>query len=203
MTRRLRSSSMSIHGSRARKEPSRRTQPWAQTGKTILRWMGSTVTLETSICKSTCFASPCAKTVRPTRTASAHYWCALDVQDLEMWIGETGWPTAGHEKATLVNAYWSTENVIRRAQGLYLNDDRRDTARFKGLPMTVFLFEAFDEQKKFQIEHGNIFENSFGIFYEDGTPKWRDANGMIKFGIPGKKTHVSKPPPPTEPTLRS
>lgn len=50
----------------------------------------------------------------------------------------------------------------------------------------MFLFEAFDEEQKFEIEHGNKFENTFGLFHEDGTPKWKDENGMIKFPIQGK-----------------
>lgn len=45
--------------------------------------------------------------------------------------------------------------------------------------------------KKFEIEHGNLFENAFGLFYENGMPKWRDSNGMIKFPIPGKLLNLT------------
>lgn len=58
------------------------------------------------------------------------------------------------------------------------------------MPFTLFLFEAFDEVKKFEVEHGNEFENAFGLFHEDGTPKWRDINGMIKFSIRGENHAV-------------
>ncbi|XP_026194374.1 lichenase-2-like [Cyclospora cayetanensis] len=105
--------------------------------------------------------------------------CKNNVTDLDLWVGETGWPSAGTAKATPANAYWYFRNTIKRAQGLIINDPEKDTIRLRGIPLPVFLFEAFDEMFKFEVEHGNIFENSFGIFREDGLPKWERNDGLI------------------------
>jgi len=111
-----------------------------------------------------------------------------------MWVGETGWPTDEHPLATLTNAFYYTQNVVKRQQGLSLWNDTLDTPRFKGLRYSTFYFQAFDELKKFEIEHGNRFENNFGMFFEDGTPKWKDSNGMIDLPIEGKLDHNNDPP---------
>lgn len=120
--------------------------------------------------------------------------CKNGYADLKVWIGETGWPSDNDPKATLENAYWYVENVIRRSKGLHLNNESKDNARWKGVPFSVFLFEAFDEEKKYEIEHGNRFENKFGLFLEDGTPKWKNKDGMLKFELEGQKSRVGVPP---------
>eukprot|EP00922_Rhytidocystis_sp_ex-Travisia-forbesii_P027325 GHVS01040047.1.p1 GENE.GHVS01040047.1~~GHVS01040047.1.p1 ORF type:complete len:511 (+),score=50.04 GHVS01040047.1:196-1533(+) len=112
--------------------------------------------------------------------------CVNEITDLELWIGETGWPSGEHPKGSNINAYHYFNNSIMRAQGMGLHNDTLDTVRFKGLRYVVFLFEAFDEDKKFEIEHGNRFENTFGLFYEDGTPKWPDEFGNLNLPMERK-----------------
>lgn len=122
--------------------------------------------------------------------------CKRGFNDIPLWIGETGWPSGGHPQATLNNAYEFFKNVIRRAKGEGIGDPKLDTHRTSGVSHTVFLFEAFNEEKKYLIEHGNKFENDFGLWYEDGLPKWRDPSnpGMLNFDIPGKQSSLSMPP---------
>lgn len=107
--------------------------------------------------------------------------CKNNATDLDLWVGETGWPTGGHPRATPPNAYWYLKSAIKRARGETLNVDEKDNIRMKRIPTPIFLFEAFDEMYKFEIEHGNLFENTFGLFYEDGRPKWQSKDGLIDF----------------------
>ncbi|KAL8435998.1 hypothetical protein ACSSS7_002043 [Eimeria intestinalis] len=119
--------------------------------------------------------------------------CKNNATDLDLWVGETGWPTAGHPRATPLNAHWYYTSAVKRAMGESLNDEEKDNIRLKGVPIPIFLFEAFDEMVKFEIEHGNLFENSFGVFYEDGRPKWRNAQGALD--LPSLRQPTSLPSP--------
>lgn len=110
--------------------------------------------------------------------------CKNNVTHLDLWIGETGWPTAGSPRATLTNAHYYMKHVVMRAQGMSINNATLDTIRTRGMAYPVFLFEAFDEMFKFEIEHGNKFENSFGLFYENGVPKWYTPDGLLNLPLP-------------------
>ncbi|PHJ20992.1 glycosyl hydrolases family 17 protein [Cystoisospora suis] len=110
--------------------------------------------------------------------------CKNNVTHLDLWIGETGWPTAGSPRATLTNAYFYMKHVVMRAQGMSINNATLDNIRTRGMAYPIFLFEAFDEMFKFEIEHGNKFENSFGLFYENGLPKWYTADGLLDLPLP-------------------
>lgn len=132
--------------------------------------------------------------------------CKRNATDLDLWIGETGWPSSGHPRATLDNAKIFFSSAIIRARGGTLGPPpsgsqwkfevpvpsgdveegalkAKDNVRLSGIPVPMFLFEAFDEMFKFEIEHGNLFENSFGLFYEDGTPKWKSSQGLLDLPI--------------------
>ncbi|KAL8425468.1 hypothetical protein Efla_002589 [Eimeria flavescens] len=117
--------------------------------------------------------------------------CKHNATDLDLWVGETGWPTSGHPKATATNAYWYFNSAVRRARGHLLGDPAKDHTRMSGTPTPIFLFEAFDEMGKFEVEHGNLFENSFGVFYEDGRPKWENKKGLVDLAA------LHHPHPPT------
>ncbi|ESS36141.1 glycosyl hydrolases family 17 protein [Toxoplasma gondii VEG] len=110
--------------------------------------------------------------------------CKNNVTHLDLWIGETGWPSADSPRATLTNAYYYFKHVVMRAQGMTLHNATEDTIRTRGLAYPIFLFEAFDEMFKFEIEHGNKFENNFGLFYENGLPKWGTPDGLLALPIP-------------------
>ncbi|KAL8443436.1 hypothetical protein Emed_006791 [Eimeria media] len=125
--------------------------------------------------------------------------CKNNATDLDLWVGETGWPTAGHPKATNMNAYWYYKNSVKRARGELLNDPKKDNVRFKGVPTPIFLFEAFDEMVKFEVEHGNLFENSFGVFYEDGRPKWKDKEGLLDLPSLRQTPTIHPSPDQTQP----
>jgi len=82
---------------------------------------------------------------------------------LPLNIGECGWPSAGHYAATVANARDFTNYVIDNANSMdqYLR--------------TIYLFEAFDEQKKSGTGHGGggaATEDNFGIMRENGDLKY-------------------------------
>ncbi|CBZ53812.1 hypothetical protein NCLIV_035930 [Neospora caninum Liverpool] len=110
--------------------------------------------------------------------------CKNNVTHIDLWIGETGWPSAESPRATLTNAYYYFKHVVMRAQGMTLHNATADTIRTRGLAYPIFLFEAFDEMFKFEIEHGNKFENNFGLFYENGLPKWGTPTGLLDIPLP-------------------
>jgi exo-beta-1,3-glucanase (GH17 family) len=77
--------------------------------------------------------------------------------NLPIVVGETGWPTAGHPSATPENAAKFLKNVFRSG-------------------LAVFLFEAFDEQKKSMDSgagaEGAVVENNWGLLTEGGVVKY-------------------------------
>jgi len=105
--------------------------------------------------------------------------CKNGIFDVPLWIGETGWPTAGHKFATYTNSGLYMKNIVKRGRGELIGPAEVDTARWTGVPHTVFLFEAFNEEYKYEIEHGSKFENDFGIFHETGSPKWVKEDGTL------------------------
>lgn len=83
---------------------------------------------------------------------------------LPISVGECGWPSAGHEDASVKNEEAFYKHVMRDVDGM---DDN-----FRSL----YLFEAFDEQAKSQQGHGGTeakSEDNFGLMTEDGTPKFK------------------------------
>ncbi|PFH35734.1 glycosyl hydrolases family 17 protein [Besnoitia besnoiti] len=119
--------------------------------------------------------------------------CKNNVSHLDLWIGETGWPSADSPRATLTNAFYYTKHAVMRAQGMTLHNSTLDTIRTRGLAYPVFLFEAFDEMFKFEIEHGNKFENNFGLFYENGLPKWATPDGLLSIPLPRDPGNSTEP----------
>eukprot|EP00915_Cephaloidophora_sp_WS-2016_P007890 GHVH01010907.1.p1 GENE.GHVH01010907.1~~GHVH01010907.1.p1 ORF type:complete len:384 (+),score=45.01 GHVH01010907.1:436-1587(+) len=110
--------------------------------------------------------------------------CKNGILDIPLWIGETGWPSGGHKFATYRNSQVYMQNTVKRSLGQLIAPEDVDTGRWSGVAHPVFLFEAFNEEYKFEIEHGNRFENEFGLFHENGSPKWVRADGTLDIPMP-------------------
>lgn len=84
--------------------------------------------------------------------------------NMNIIVGEIGWPTDGDENATPTNAQRFNQGFINH------------TSSGNGTPMRpnqtieAYLFSLIDEDAK-SIQPGN-FERHWGIFYYDGTPKY-------------------------------
>jgi len=81
---------------------------------------------------------------------------------MPLTIGESGWPSHGHGEATLQNAGEFARNAIAAAQDIDLPLD----PHFR----TLYLLEAFDEQKKPSLGHigsNTEIENHVGLMEED------------------------------------
>ncbi|XP_043721266.1 glucan endo-1,3-beta-glucosidase 5-like [Telopea speciosissima] len=93
-------------------------------------------------------------------------------------IGEVGWPTDGHPKANLDNARRFNQGLVDRiVQG-------RGTPKRPSPAPDVYLFGLIDEDAK-SIQPGN-FERHWGIFYYDGTVKYKLDLGHGKSLVPAK-----------------
>jgi len=93
---------------------------------------------------------------------------------LPIVVGETGWPTQGGTGASLVNACSYNNGLIARiASGA-------GTPKVK-TPITVYIFEAFDELMKPTDTGG--FQPYWGTLQEDGTEKyslkWSGGGGSL------------------------
>ncbi|XP_057508592.1 glucan endo-1,3-beta-glucosidase 8-like [Actinidia eriantha] len=84
--------------------------------------------------------------------------------DMDIVVGEVGWPTNGDEHANVENARRFNQGLIRHV----LSGD--GTPARKGNRMDVYLFSLIDENLK-SIEPG-CFERHWGIFEFDGKPKY-------------------------------
>ncbi|KAI3433120.1 uncharacterized protein J3R85_007328 [Psidium guajava] len=73
-------------------------------------------------------------------------------------VAETGWPTAGGEAASAVNALAFNGNVVRRAAS------NAGTPKRPGVGVEVYLFGLFDENNKV----GEEYERHFGIYELNG-----------------------------------
>ncbi|KAF8715911.1 hypothetical protein HU200_026871 [Digitaria exilis] len=79
------------------------------------------------------------------------------VQDLELVVSETGWPSGGGgEGATVENAAAYNNNVVRHVGG--------GTPRRSGKPVETYLFAMFNEDQK-----AEGVERHFGLFQPDMT----------------------------------
>lgn len=79
---------------------------------------------------------------------------------LPIVIGETGWPTAGHQAANVENAAKYIKNAVASR-------------------IPIYLFEAFDEKKK----SGDSGAGAVGIVVEDNWGIFTEA-GNLKYNIP-------------------
>lgn len=70
---------------------------------------------------------------------------------MNFMIGETGWPTFGREGATIENADYYINELIKQDHNI-----------------TIFLFEAFDENLK----DGDPTEKHYGLSYDSGVLKY-------------------------------
>ncbi|KAK8682895.1 hypothetical protein V6N13_038975 [Hibiscus sabdariffa] len=90
--------------------------------------------------------------------------------DMEIIVGEVGWPTDGDKNANAKNAKRFNQGLIKHA----LSGD--GTPARKG-NIEVYLFSLIDENAK-SIEPGG-FERHWGIFEFDGKPKYQlDLTGL-------------------------
>lgn len=92
--------------------------------------------------------------------------------DMEIIVGEIGWPTDGDKFANIKNAQRFNQGLLKHA----LSGD--GTPARKGV-INVYLFSLIDEDTK-NIDPGN-FERHWGLFEYDGKPKYElDLSGSEK-----------------------
>ncbi|KAL3690525.1 hypothetical protein R1sor_016834 [Riccia sorocarpa] len=94
---------------------------------------------------------------------------------VEVIVGEVGWPTDGIRVANVSNAQNFNNQLLRHL------------ARKRGTPLRpnstidVYLFSLLDENLKDLLGTAGPFERHWGIFYQDGTPKYPiDLSGHAK-----------------------
>jgi Glycosyl hydrolases family 17 len=88
----------------------------------------------------------------------------IEYGDLEIVIGESGWPTAGHSEATQTNAETFLKNLIAHCKS------GKGTPRRPNKTIQCFAFEMYDEDKK----SGPAFEHYWGVY---------DGQGKTKFPV--------------------
>lgn len=84
--------------------------------------------------------------------------------DLEIVVGECGWPTSGDQDATVANAQLFNQSLIAHCKS------NQGTPRFPGKPIQCFAFEMYDEDTK-PIDAGS-FERFWGVKAADGDFKY-------------------------------
>ncbi len=87
--------------------------------------------------------------------------------DLEIVVGECGWPTAGDQDATVANAQLFNQGLIRHCKS------GAGTPRNRGKTIQCFAFEMYDEDKK--PTDAGPFERYWGVYDGAGNPKYRLA----------------------------
>jgi len=81
-------------------------------------------------------------------------------KDFSFWVGETNWPTGG---AKFGSAVPSVENAA-----IYWKES---VCAMLNWGVNVFVFSAFDEEWK-PAEKDNSVEKHWGVFHDDGKPKY-------------------------------
>ncbi|XP_041006628.1 glucan endo-1,3-beta-glucosidase 8-like [Juglans microcarpa x Juglans regia] len=91
-------------------------------------------------------------------------------QDMQIIVGEVGWPTNGEENANIQNAKRFNQGLLRHAIS------GNGTPLRKGV-IDIYLFSLIDENAK-SVAPGS-FERHWGIFEYDGKPKYElDLSGL-------------------------
>jgi len=80
--------------------------------------------------------------------------------DFQFWVGETNWPTGG---AKYGDAVPSTENAATYW--------KESVCPMRHWGVNIFIFSAFDEEWK-PAEKDNSVEKHWGVFRDDGKPKY-------------------------------
>ncbi|KAI9108695.1 hypothetical protein K1719_020342 [Acacia pycnantha] len=102
----------------------------------------------------------------------------LGFPDLDISVGEVGWPTDGDETGNGIPS-----NAQRFYKGLMKKMANKKGTPLRNGPIDMYLFSLFDEDMK-SIAPGN-FERHWGIFQYDGRPKFRvDFSGGGKDNWP-------------------
>ncbi|KAL4396064.1 hypothetical protein AHAS_Ahas01G0054500 [Arachis hypogaea] len=91
--------------------------------------------------------------------------------DMDIIVGEVGWPTDGDKNGNVNNAKKFNQGLIQHAlSGI-------GTPKRKGMMIDMYLFSLIDENSK-SVAPGN-FERHWGIFEFDGKPKYElDLEGQ-------------------------
>lgn len=84
--------------------------------------------------------------------------------DLDLVIGECGWPTQGAAAATVANARLFNQGLIDHCKG------GQGTPRRPDRPISCFLFEMYDEANKPPVP--GPFENAWGLYTSALQPKY-------------------------------
>lgn len=86
---------------------------------------------------------------------------AVKGADIDIWVGETGWPTSG---SNFENAYPGVDNASQFWQ--------EGICALRAWGVNTFVFEAFDESWKPMTSGISDVENFWGILDSNGTPKY-------------------------------
>lgn len=86
--------------------------------------------------------------------------------DLEIVVGECGWPTSGDQDANVTNAQTFNQLLINHCKS------NQGTPRYPGKPIRCFVFEMYDEDTK-PLDAGP-FERFWGV---------RDTAGKLKYPL--------------------
>ncbi|CEL93812.1 unnamed protein product [Vitrella brassicaformis CCMP3155] len=91
---------------------------------------------------------------------------------VDLIIGETGWPTGAAKDATLPVAQAYLEQMVRRSDASVA----RGTPLRPNVKTSMYLFEAFDEDIKYEMNGGSYSEDHFGLFTKYGAFKFPSLN---------------------------
>jgi len=89
----------------------------------------------------------------------------IDCGDLEIVVGECGWPSSGDPDATNNNARTFNQGLINQCKS------NQGTPRYPGKPIQCFVFEMYDEDRK--PTGPGAFEPYWGVCDGAGNPKYK------------------------------
>lgn len=89
----------------------------------------------------------------------------IDCGDLEIVVGECGWPSSGDPDATNNNARTFNHGLINQCKS------NQGTPRYPGKPIQCFVFEMYDEDRK--PTGPGAFEPYWGVCDGAGNPKYK------------------------------
>lgn len=103
--------------------------------------------------------------------------------NLEIIVGEIGWPTDGDRNANPTYAQRFNQGFMKHTYG------QRGTPMRPGMQVDAYLFSLIDEDVK-SVDPGN-FERHWGIFTYDGQPKYQLNLGTTNSGslVPARNVH--------------
>ncbi|GBG85597.1 hypothetical protein CBR_g40325 [Chara braunii] len=122
-------------------------------------------------------------------------------------IGEVGWPTGGHQIATVANAEKFNNYLVGQLMS------KKGTPKRPGAQgwMQVYIFELLDEDLKPYTDLNGAFERHWGMYYMNGTGKyaidlsvgWGGTASTVPPTTPTSPTSATSPTSPIAPITPS